>query len=151
MVPSICEDTGVTYCLVGDMMLLMNWPDALNQVHMEADRKATLSEASMPTDPHFQAKVTYRIGNKVTTCSLVIHIWLQFLMKILGWRLWRTQLASVPLIMDLVYIKMSFQTQTVHYRSGHKQNFKYRILGKYRIAKIHIGADSGEISGIHII
>ncbi|KAA3489825.1 centromere protein O isoform X1 [Gossypium australe] len=47
------------------------WNDGLlatirEQVHMEADRKATSGDANdMPTS-HFQEKVTYRVGNKLS-------------------------------------------------------------------------------------
>lgn len=49
------------------------WNDGLlatirEKVHMEADRKAMPSQASMPLDPHFEAKITYKIGNKVICC-----------------------------------------------------------------------------------
>ncbi|CAA7398718.1 unnamed protein product [Spirodela intermedia] len=35
-----------------------------DQVHMEADRKAMPGQESMPPDPHFLGKITYRVGNK---------------------------------------------------------------------------------------
>lgn len=43
---------------------------------MEADRKASLNEAneaSMPTDPLLDAKITYRIGNKVITSQSITY------------------------------------------------------------------------------
>ncbi|KAK5830315.1 hypothetical protein PVK06_014109 [Gossypium arboreum] len=49
------------------------WNDGLlatirEQVHMEADRKATSGDANDMLTSHFQEKVTYRVGNKVICC-----------------------------------------------------------------------------------
>lgn len=41
----------------------------IDQVHMEADRKAMANQVNVPADLPFQSKTTYRIRNKVT-CSL---------------------------------------------------------------------------------
>ncbi|KAH0459463.1 hypothetical protein IEQ34_012277 [Dendrobium chrysotoxum] len=62
------------------------WNDGLlatirEKVHMEADRKASLheaNEASMPTDPLLDAKITYRIGNKVICCLEDARIGIQY-------------------------------------------------------------------------
>jgi centromere protein O len=40
----------------------------VDQVHMEADRKAMANEVNVPADLLFQSKTTYRIRDKVT-CS----------------------------------------------------------------------------------
>ncbi|XP_039004959.1 centromere protein O-like isoform X2 [Hibiscus syriacus] len=49
------------------------WNDGLlatirEQVHMEADRKATSGDTNNIPTSHFQEKVTYRVGNKVICC-----------------------------------------------------------------------------------
>lgn len=62
------------------------WNDGLlatirEKVHMEADRKASLTEAneaSMPTDPLLDAKIIYRIGNKVICCLEDARIGIQY-------------------------------------------------------------------------
>ncbi|XP_020697145.1 uncharacterized protein LOC110110143 [Dendrobium catenatum] len=62
------------------------WNDGLlatirEKVHMEADRKASLHEAnetSMPTDPLLDAKITYRIGNKIICCLEDARIGIQY-------------------------------------------------------------------------
>ncbi|XP_020578632.1 uncharacterized protein LOC110023513 isoform X2 [Phalaenopsis equestris] len=62
------------------------WNDGLlatirEKVHLETDRKASLNEsneASMPTDPLLDAKITYRIGNKVICCLEDARIGIQY-------------------------------------------------------------------------
>ncbi|XVE97252.1 hypothetical protein REPUB_Repub03eG0004500 [Reevesia pubescens] len=49
------------------------WNDGLlatirEQVHMEADRKATSGDTNNMQTSHFQEKITYRVGNKVICC-----------------------------------------------------------------------------------
>ncbi|XP_019702737.2 uncharacterized protein [Elaeis guineensis] len=48
------------------------------RVHMEADRKAMSSQASIPPDTHFHAKTTYRIKNKVICCLEGARIGIQY-------------------------------------------------------------------------
>lgn len=52
--------------LVLDYVLKLgtNCLNLVDQVHMEADRKA-MGQTGMPLDPHFNEKPSYRIGNKV--------------------------------------------------------------------------------------
>ncbi|XP_072991686.1 uncharacterized protein [Typha latifolia] len=59
------------------------WNDGLlatirEKVHMEADRKAMSSQTNIPLDPHFHAKVTYRIQNKVICCLEGARIGIQY-------------------------------------------------------------------------
>lgn len=59
------------------------WNDGLlatirERVHMEADRKATSGETSMPPDPHFQGKTTYKVGSKVICCLEGARIGIQY-------------------------------------------------------------------------
>ncbi|KAM0939291.1 putative centromere protein O [Dioscorea sansibarensis] len=58
------------------------WNDGLlatirERVHMEADRKA-MGQNSMPLDPHFNEKPSYRIGNKVLFCLEGSRIGIQY-------------------------------------------------------------------------
>ncbi|XP_078439139.1 centromere protein O [Wolffia australiana] len=59
------------------------WNDGLlatirERVHMEADRKAMPSQESIPPDPHFLGKITYRTGNKVICCLEGARIGIQY-------------------------------------------------------------------------
>lgn len=36
-----------------------------NQVHMEVDRKAMARDVNMLHSPHFQERITYKVGDKV--------------------------------------------------------------------------------------
>lgn len=36
-----------------------------NQVHMEVDRKAMVRDVNMLQGPHFQERITYKVGDKV--------------------------------------------------------------------------------------
>ncbi|KAK8954647.1 hypothetical protein KSP39_PZI002076 [Platanthera zijinensis] len=62
------------------------WNDGLlatirEKVHMETDRKASFNEgneANMPTDPLLDAKITYRICNKVICCLRDARIGIQY-------------------------------------------------------------------------
>ena len=36
-----------------------------NQVHMEADRKAMPVDSNIVSAPHFQERITYKVGSKV--------------------------------------------------------------------------------------
>lgn len=59
------------------------WNDGLlatirDRVHMEADRKAMSSHTSMPSDPHTNARITYRVGNKVICCLEGARIGIQY-------------------------------------------------------------------------
>jgi hypothetical protein len=38
----------------------------VDQVHMEADRKAMASQVNVPAEPQFHSKTTYRVKNKVS-------------------------------------------------------------------------------------
>ncbi|XP_020110768.1 uncharacterized protein LOC109725811 isoform X3 [Ananas comosus] len=59
------------------------WNDGLlatvrEKVHMEADRKAMSSQTSIPLDPQFNAKTTYRIKNQVICCLEGARIGIQY-------------------------------------------------------------------------
>ena len=47
---------------------LLSLLNLVDQVHMEADRKAMANQVNVPADLPLQSKTTYRIRNKVT-CS----------------------------------------------------------------------------------
>lgn len=41
------------------------WFAWVYQVHMELDRKAMPGDANMSSGPHFQERITYKVGSKV--------------------------------------------------------------------------------------
>ncbi|XP_038711399.1 uncharacterized protein LOC120005686 isoform X2 [Tripterygium wilfordii] len=59
------------------------WNDGLlatirERVHMEADKKAMSGDSNMMPGPHFQEKITYKVGNKVICCLEEARIGIQY-------------------------------------------------------------------------
>ncbi|KAJ7958652.1 Centromere protein O [Quillaja saponaria] len=59
------------------------WNDGLlatirEWVHMEADRKATAGDNNILAGPHFEEKITYKVGNKVICCLEGARIGIQY-------------------------------------------------------------------------
>ncbi|KAH7524270.1 hypothetical protein FEM48_Zijuj06G0101600 [Ziziphus jujuba var. spinosa] len=59
------------------------WNDGLlatirERVHMEADRKAMPGDANILAAPHFQEKITYKVGSKVICCLEGARIGIQY-------------------------------------------------------------------------
>lgn len=59
-----------TYYLFGAFWVLYEFACLVDQVHMEADRKAMANQANVPADPQFQSRTTYRVKNKVKQVAL---------------------------------------------------------------------------------